>query len=198
MTERVEGTAEVATLRPADDERAISVKRIAGDPAGEVSTWLHEHVREGDVLTVGEPFGDVVLDEGDGPVLPASAGIGCTPLIGMPAHLVAAGSPRSVTVVHGDRGQAAHAHRERMELLVGKLPDASAHVRYERPEGPWPAERTGYVDLSDIETPEGVRAYLCGPVPFMRAVRTQPLERGVPASRIHYESFGPDLGLDAA
>lgn len=182
---------------PGGEEWWISVKRIAGDPAGEVSNRLHADVREGDVLTVGEPFGDVVLDEEDGPVLLASAGIGCTPMIGMLSHLADTGSPRPVTVVHGDRGPADHAHRERLELLTDKLPDASVHVWYERPEGPWPAERTGYVDLSGVEIPEGVRAYLCGPVPFMRSVRTQLLERGVPASRVHYEAFGPDLGLDA-
>lgn len=41
----------------------------------------------------------------------------------------------------------------------------------------------------------GTHAYLCGPLPFMRAVRTQLLDKGVPASDIHYEVFGPDLWL---
>ncbi|MEV7326037.1 hypothetical protein [Streptomyces sp. NPDC093970] len=35
--------------------------------------------------------------------------------------------------------------------------------------------------------------FLCGPLPFMRAVRGQPLAAGVPAQRIRYEVFGPDL-----
>ncbi|GAA3633610.1 FAD-binding oxidoreductase [Streptomyces sp. S1A] len=181
---------------PDGDDRRISVKRVGGDPAGEVSNRLHENVREGDVLTVGAPFGDVALDDGDDPVLLASAGIGCTPMVSMLAHLAATGSPRRTTVVHGDRTESSHAFREQTEQLTAKLPDAALHVWYERPEGEWPAERTGLVDLSGVEIPEGVRAYLCGPVPFMRSVRTQLLERGVPASRIHYESFGPDLGLD--
>ncbi|HZG05948.1 MAG TPA: globin domain-containing protein [Streptomyces sp.] len=182
---------------PGGTDRWISVKRASGDPAGEVSTWLHEHVREGDVLTVGAPFGDVVLDDGDGPVLLASAGIGCTPMIGMLSHLAATGAPRPVIVVHGDRRESTHAFREQLELLTAKLPDVTTHVWYEQPEGPWPAERTGLVDLSGVDLPDGVRAYLCGPPPFMRSVRGRLLERGVPASRIHYESFGPDLGLDA-
>lgn len=41
----------------------------------------------------------------------------------------------------------------------------------------------------------GTHAYLCGPLPFMRAVRTQLLGKGVPAADIHYEVFGPDLWL---
>lgn len=183
---------------PNGTDRWISVKRVAGTattPAGEVSNWLHDNVREGDVLTVSVPFGDTVLDDGQSPVLLASAGIGCTQTISMLAHLANTGSPRRVIVVHADRSQDTHAFRTELDLLVAKLPDAQAHVWYERPAGEWPAERTGLADLSGIDLPQDVRAYLCGPLPFMRAVRSHLLDRGVPPSRIHYEVFGPDLWL---
>jgi nitric oxide dioxygenase len=179
-------------------DRWISVKRVAGMPEGEVSNWLHANVRENDVLKVSAPFGDVVLDDGDCPVLLASAGIGCTPMISMLAHLAAAGTTRPVTVVHGDRSEHTHPFRSDLGLLTEKISQAVAHVWYENPEGPWPAERTGLVDLSNIEILEGTRAHLCGPVPFMRSMRAQLLQHGVPASRVHYEIFGPDLGLDVA
>ncbi|MET8143230.1 globin domain-containing protein [Sphaerisporangium sp. NPDC005288] len=53
----------------------------------------------------------------------------------------------------------------------------------------------GRVDLTGVDLPEGVVACLCGPMPFMREARSQLLARGVPASDIHYEVFGPDLWL---
>lgn len=53
------------------------------------------------------------------------------------------------------------------------------------------------MDLSTIEIPAGATAYLCGPLPFLRAVRGQLLAAGVPAADIHYEVFGPDLWLGA-
>ncbi|GII89065.1 hemin transporter [Sphaerisporangium siamense] len=183
---------------PDGADRWISVKRVAGDPAGEVSNWLHANVGENDVLTVSLPFGDVVLDDSDGPLLLASAGIGCTPMISMLAHLASSGATRPVTVVHADRSERTHPFRSEFGELTEKIPQAVAHVWYEHPEGPWPAERIGFADLSDIEIPRDTRAYLCGPVPFMRSVRTQLLRRGVPASRVHYEVFGPDLGLESA
>ncbi|MCO6007902.1 globin domain-containing protein [Actinoallomurus purpureus] len=186
---------------PNGTDRWISVKRIAGaagSPDGEVSNWLHTDVREGDVLTVSLPAGDTVLDDGDSPLVLASAGIGSTPMISMLAHLAATGSTRRVITVHADRSERAHAFRTDLGRLVGKLPRAEAYVWYERPEGPWPADRTGLADLSVIEITEDTRAYLCGPVPFMRSVRAQLLDRGVPAPRIHYEAFGPDLGLVTA
>jgi nitric oxide dioxygenase len=137
----------------------------------------------------------VVLDDGDSPVLLASAGIGSTPMISMLAHLAATGATRPVTVVHADRCERTHPFRGDLALLTDKLPNATAHVWYEHPEGPWPAERTGLADLSAIEIADGTQVLMCGPVPFMRSIRGQLLERGVPASRIHYEAFGPDLGL---
>ncbi|RLV10088.1 hemin transporter [Streptomyces griseocarneus] len=181
-----------------DDVLQFSVKRDSGDPAGEVSNHLHDHVGVGDVLLVGAPFGDVVLEPGTSPVLLASAGIGCTPMIGMLSHLAAAGDGRRVIAVHADRSESTHAFRTDLLQLTAKLPDAAAHVWYEEPEaGDHPADRTGFADLSRIDIPAGTTAYLCGPLPFLRAARTQLLAAGVAAADIHYEVFGPDLWLGA-
>ncbi|MFG3055291.1 globin domain-containing protein [Kitasatospora sp. NPDC048239] len=183
-----------------DGALQFSVKRAAGSedtPAGEVSTHLHDHLRAGGVVELTPPLGDVALADGDGPVLLASAGIGNTPMTAMLAHLSAVGSTRPVVAVHGDRDQLAHAFRAELTQLTAKLTDATAHVFYERPLGDWPAERTGLVDLSTVAVPPGTTAYLCGPLPFLRSVRTQLLAAGVPAADIHYEVFGPDLWLGA-
>jgi nitric oxide dioxygenase len=53
----------------------------------------------------------------------------------------------------------------------------------------------GQADIGALDLPEGLTAYLCGPLPFMRAVRGDLLRRGVPAAAVHYEVFGPDLWL---
>ncbi|WP_269858217.1 globin domain-containing protein [Streptomyces sp. RPT161] len=162
---------------------------------GTVSRHLHQHVHDGDVLRISAPFGDVTLDDGDTPVLLASAGIGCTPMNAMLGQLAATGARRQVIAVHADRGPRTHAFRTEFDQLVAKLPNATAHVWYEHPEGPWPADRTGLVDLRTLPVPPRTTAYLCGPLPFMRAARSQLLELGVRAADIHYEVFGPDLWL---
>ncbi|MFD9126801.1 globin domain-containing protein [Kitasatospora sp. NPDC059571] len=180
-----------------DGALQFSVKRVAGAPDGEVSNHLHAHVGAGDTLLLSPPFGDVVLADGDGPVLLASAGIGCTPMIGMLSHLAATGSTRRVIAVHGDRDELAHAFRADLQQLTAKLADAQAHVFYEQPNGPWPTGRTGLVDLSAVEVPAGTTAYLCGPLPFLRSVRGQLIAAGVRPADIHYEVFGPDLWLGA-
>ncbi|MCX2180508.1 hemin transporter [Streptomyces sp. SKN60] len=181
---------------PGRPDWRITVKRVDGDPAGEVSSWLHAHGTVGDRVAVSEPFGDLVLPEGDGPLLLASAGIGSTPMLAMLDHLVATGSTRPVTVVHADRSPAGHAHREELRRLVDALPQGSLHLWYEEPGAA--DARLGRADVTALDLPEGVTAYLCGPLPFMRAVRGDLLGRGVAAADVHYEVFGPDLWLGAA
>ncbi|WP_406864877.1 globin domain-containing protein [Streptomyces sp. HUAS MG47] len=173
----------------------ITVKRIDGDPGGEVSSWLHAHGAPGDVLSVSLPFGDLVLPEGDAPILLASAGIGSTPMLAMLDHLVRTGSTRPVTVVHADRSPATHAHREELLSLVDALPDARLHLWYEEPGDS--GARQGRAEVALLDLPAGTTAYLCGPLPFMRAVRGDLLGRGIAAADVHYEVFGPDLWLGA-
>ncbi|GAB7107959.1 FAD-binding oxidoreductase [Streptomyces phaeofaciens JCM 4814] len=185
---------------PGSGVRQISVKRVPADrttPAGEVSNHLHAHVREGDVLQLSEPYGDLVLDHRDDtPLLLASAGIGVTPMVAMLARLAETGHRAPVTVVHADRSPAHHALRTDHGAYAAKLPEASVHLWYER-EAPQDAA-TGLADLTDVPVRPGTRAYLCGPLPFMRAVRGQLIEKGVAPADIHYEVFGPDLWLAGA
>ncbi len=51
----------------------------------------------------------------------------------------------------------------------------------------------GTMDLSAADLPVGAVHYLCGPLPFMQAVRSSLIDRGVPAREIQNEVFGPDL-----
>ncbi|MEU3856074.1 globin domain-containing protein [Streptomyces sp. NPDC028722] len=181
---------------PGETVRQISVKRVDGGtaPDGEVSNHLHARVRPGDLLELSEPYGDLVLAGGpDTPLLLASAGIGVTPMAAMLAHLAASGHRGPVTVVHGDRSPADHALRADQTAYAGKLPESAVHLFYERDAEP--GTRTGLVDLAGIAVPPGTHAYLCGPLPFLRAVRAQLIARGVAPADVHYEVFGPDLWL---
>ncbi|MFI5682434.1 globin domain-containing protein [Streptomyces sp. NPDC051636] len=184
---------------PGGTLRQFSVKRVRGaaggaTPDGEVSNHLHAHVREGDVLALSEPYGDLILDDAtDTPLLLASAGIGVTPMVAMLARLAETGHRAPVTVVHGDRSPADHALRADHEAYAAKLPDAVVHLWYEQ-DAPAGAH-SGLVDLTAVPVASGTRAYLCGPLPFMRAVRAQLIEKGVAPAGIHYEVFGPDLWL---
>ncbi|MET9390954.1 globin domain-containing protein [Streptomyces sp. NPDC006624] len=186
---------------PGGEVRRITVKRVAGlpgTPEGEVSSLLHDRIGEGDELTLSAPFGDVFLDDpadAADPVVLVSAGIGGTPMTGILAHLAAVGSTRPVLVLHADRSPAAHALRTETVRLAGLLPGARTVFWYERPGPEEPDAREGLMNLDGVELPEGATVFLCGPLPFMRDVRAGLLRAGVPARRVRYEVFGPDLWL---
>jgi nitric oxide dioxygenase len=186
------------SLTKADDgeHRQFAVKRVrgGGKPDGEVSNLLCESVQVGDRLTTSAPFGDVVLDDSR-PVVFASAGIGVTPMAGMLSHLAAAGSHLPITLLHADVDEASFALRQQVLDDVRFLPGASAHVWFERGgESTLPADvHTGQMNLEDIKLPDDAIYYLCGPLPFMQAVRSALIDRGVTPRDIQYEVFGPDL-----
>jgi nitric oxide dioxygenase len=188
------------SLTRADDgeHRQFTVKWVhgGGRPDGEVSTLLHDSVQVGDVLVMSPPSGDVILDDYGAPVVFASAGIGITPMAGMLSHLVAAGSHLQIVLLHADHDEDSFALRRQVLDDIQALPNASIHVWYEQgAESQLPVNGVfeGLMDLSQVSLPDDAEYYLCGPVPFMQAVRTALLERGVRPGDIQYEVFGPDL-----
>jgi nitric oxide dioxygenase len=187
------------SLTRADDgeHRQFAVKRVrgGGKPDGEVSNLLFDNVGVGDRLTLSLPFGDVVLDDSGRPVVFASAGIGIAPMAGMLSHLAAAGSHLPITLLHADVDEASFALRRQVLEDIRFLPGATAHVWYERgASSTLPVEvHAGTMDLDDVKLPDDALYYLCGPLPFMQAVRSALIDRDVPARDIQYEVFGPDL-----
>lgn len=187
---------------PSKGDWRITVKRVlpatgadgTTHPAGEVSNFLFDNVFEGDDLDVTTPFGDLVLPEDDKPIFLASAGIGCTPMIGMLDHLAESGDARRISILHADRSPASHAHRRELETLVERIPSADVYRWYEDLGARQPLEtmRVGRADISDLPLDPTTRAFLCGPLPFMLSLRQALIARNVPAENIHYEVFGPD------
>ncbi|MET7836811.1 globin domain-containing protein [Micromonospora sediminicola] len=187
--------------RPGADRWRITVKRVrgtAGAPDGLVSGHLHERVAVGDTLRLSPAFGEVDATGDGGPLLLVSAGIGLTPAMAALARLADRDPSREVTLAHADRAPAAHALRHELPALQERLPNLTVHLWYEDAVG---ADLTGLkaevspglVEPERIPVATGVSAHLCGPIPFMNAVRGDLLRRGVPADRIAYEVFGPGM-----
>ena len=190
------------------NEWGISVKAVPMShtddgtivPAGEVPNFLHHNLFEGDEIRASAPFGDLVVEDSDQPLVLISAGIGATPIIGILHYLAGIGSARQVLVLHADRSPARHAHRQELKELVAAMPTASLHRWYED-LGVRPTRdvlRAGRVDLGTVEIPANAQIYLCGPLSFMESVRTSLIEQNVREADIHYEVFGPDKWLASA
>lgn len=87
-----------------------------------------------DVLEISNPYGEITLKEGNGPVVLASAGIGCTPTASILRSLAEAGSDRQVLVLHAESNLDSWALRRQMTDDVERLACAELHLWLEEPQ----------------------------------------------------------------
>lgn len=184
----------------------ISVKRedeMDGRPAGKVSYYLHEQVKEGTTLLLSAPAGEFVLNRKDKrPVVLISGGVGLTPMVSMLNTLVETEPERQVTFIHAARNGLSHALRNEVEQLASKNPQISVYWCYEAPtaedQESEAYHKAGFIDLPWLQgkiPSKDASFYFCGPLPFMKAVNSALSEWGVPGSDIHFEFFGPAAAL---
>jgi ferredoxin-NADP reductase/ferredoxin len=174
----------------------VSVKQ---EEHGKGSTFLHTHIKDGDILDVSAPRGSFTLQPGVGPVVLLSAGIGATPVLAMLYALAASRSPRAIWWLYGARDAADHPFAREAHDIVATLAHARSYVAYSRPA---PGDRLGddydapgrlsLQTLEQLGISREADFYLCGPAPFLRNF-TQELQKwGVTNGRIHQEIFGPE------
>jgi nitric oxide dioxygenase len=185
---------------PAAGALRITVRRArgrAGAPDGLVSTHLHDHVHEGNQLTLSAPYGDLTLRPGTNPLVLISAGVGITPIAAILDHTARTQPTRDVVAVHAEHDPTRHPLRADIISSGTRLRSFRHLVWYSQP----PSEslvldgvevHTGRVQPDAIPLHPDSAAYLCGPVPFMQSVRTALRQRGLPSEQIRYEVFGPD------
>lgn len=182
---------------PGGDAYRISVKReggAPGKPEGVVSTYLHDQVKEGDVLEISAPAGTFTLDMTQTiPLVLISGGVGLTPMVSMLETVLKEQPERKVTFIHAAINESFHAMREHIEQLDASHDNLKSYICYEKPLGQGFCHKTGYIDLPWLQeiVSQNSDFYFCGPVPFMSAVNKALKEWGVPEERIHYEFFGP-------
>jgi len=164
--------------RPSRQYYRLSVKRerIAGQPIGLVSNYLHDSFQIGDILFAKAPTGDFCLDlRGKRPVMLISAGVGITPMICMLSALEGSDIRRPICFIHGSRNGQEHAFASQVRELAAEFENIRVHVAYSRP---LPADQPGKDYHSQgrisIETVKALMPgrqaefYLCGPNAFMR------------------------------
>ena len=181
------------------EELTITVKRVPGGP---VSGFVHERLRVGDTLRADGPYGVFGSDVRPGAgALYLSAGSGITPFLSMMrtrAVLLEKGERSlplwsSVVHVHAAHSPADLVHRvevmglsDRHETTV--IPVCSADSPAEAwagVRGRLTAQKLAVLvpDLMEREV------LVCGPTAFMEAVVAMVVDLGVPAERIHLESY---------
>ena len=193
LTLRITGVGDPAPVRsyslssiPNGVAYRISVKQ---EPHGTVSRYLNGNVQPGAILDAAAPRGDFVLDDGTGPILLISAGIGVTPVLAMLHQLAAHHSEREVWWLHAARGPREHPFAAEAHALLASLPHAREHVFYSAAPFPNPGRLTKD-QLAALDLPASASAYICGPASFMTDMQDALTAIGLDPACLHTELFG--------
>lgn len=173
---------------PEDEHLAVTVKRVAG---GRVSSWMHGHLRRGDVIGLGSPMGEFILATSTSPppkVLLVSGGSGITPVMSILRDLSRNGAVDDVVFLHAARSPS--------DLVFGRelaqLATQHAGLRLVFVTGPLDrtALETHVLDLAERQ------AMLCGPPAMMEVLTPTWTERGL-TRQLKVERFAPVARLAA-
>ena len=177
---------------------AITVERLDD---GEVSPYLVDELRPGDVIELRGPVGGYFVWEPDrgGPLLLAAGGSGVVPLMSMARTRALEGADVPARLLYSARMLDEVIYRDELERLASEHPELDVVYTLTRgqPEG-W----TGYARRVDAEllaetawpADQNPLAYVCGPTSFVEAVSQGLVQLGYAPERVKTERFGATGG----
>ena len=184
---------------PSTDHYRVSIKQ---EPNGVASTYVHTHVKAGDILDVSAPRGSFTLRSSDRPVVLLSAGVGATPVLAMLHALAAERSPRQVWWLYGARNREDHPFAQESRGLVQSLSHSRSKILYSRPAPDDRLDmeftaigRLGIPVLDELGVPRNADFYLCGPAAFLQDLSAGLAAWGVAGDHVHMEIFGPGKSM---
>jgi ferredoxin-NADP reductase len=186
-------------------ERAYSIASAPGEPLaitverlddGEVSPYLTEEARPGDLLEVRGPVGGYFVWEPDsgsgGPLLLAAGGSGVVPLRAILRHRSRTGSAVPVKLLYSSRSWEDVIYSSELDLPADGVEVIYTLTRSQPRVWQGYARRVDARMLAEVAWPagQGPLAYVCGPTSFVVWVATGLVGLGYPAGRVKTERFG--------
>ncbi|MFS0864687.1 NO-inducible flavohemoprotein [Fredinandcohnia sp. 179-A 10B2 NHS] len=185
---------------PGKEYYRISVKR---EEYGVVSTYLHQDVNEGDIITLSAPAGDFVLEQKENTAVLISGGVGLTPMVSMLNTIIEQQPAREVVFIHGALNSQVHAMKDHVAQVASEHSNVKNLVVYSNPTDSDKEtknfDKEGFIDLDLLKSvidDKQADFYFCGPTPFMKMMYRNLTELGVSIENIHFEFFGPASELE--
>jgi ferredoxin-NADP reductase len=176
---------------PADGDRVeLTIQRVAD---GEVSSYLVEEARPGDLMEVRGPVGGwfVWRPADAGPVLLVAGGSGVVPLMAMIRERARAGRRTPFRLVYSVRGPADVYYAAELRRRAREDDGFDLSVIYTRTTAEGVARAPGRITAADLDGPPAARVYVCGPPGIVEAAARLLVDHGHDAAAIRTERFGP-------
>jgi ferredoxin-NADP reductase len=183
-------TISASPTRP--DTVSITVKRVPGGP---VSNWLHDNFKPGSTIKAVGPMGEFThIDYPSGKYLFLSGGSGVTPMMSMARAMHDLAGATHVVFVHSARSPEDIIFRTELELMARNNPNFrfAAICENDSSGEAWGGFK-GRLSPAMLEliAPDfrEREVFVCGPSPYMQAVREMLKAAGFDMARHHEESF---------
>jgi ferredoxin-NADP reductase len=183
---------------PEDPRVTITVELL---PDGEVSSYLVEELRVGDLVELRGPIGGYFVWEArmGGPLLLVAGGSGIAPMMSMLRHREASGASVGARLLYSSRSWEDVIYRDELQRLSAGAngPQVFHTLTRSQPAG-WEgyARRVDGTMLAETAWPASSEpmAFVCGPTPFVESVADSLVLIGYPTNSVKTERFGPTGG----
>ncbi|MFC5412491.1 2Fe-2S iron-sulfur cluster-binding protein [Larkinella bovis] len=181
---------------------SLTIKRVEN---GEISRYLLDHLRVGDVLTSLPPAGRFTLEtdpERQRDIVLIGAGSGIAPLFGILKQVLRDEPKSHITLLDCNTSERTIIFYDQLEALRKQYPDRFQLIHLlSQPSDDW--QRAGHIRRGRLNNwllenmlPDLIRFdraaarwYVCGPFPFMRMVQFTLVYTGIRLDAIKKENF---------
>lgn len=166
----------------------FGVKRdVTTEHEGEVSTILHDEIKEGDMINLAAPVGGFVLENTTEPQLFLGSGIGVTPLVAM--YEVASAKGLDTQMVQVAENEQHLPFKDNFNSIANHYDNAKLYTHLKGEQG--------YIGAEELKAflankPE---IYICGGTKFLQSMIEALKSLNYDMDRVHYETFIPRLSV---
>lgn len=162
-------------------------------PNGICTTYIFEHLKAGDKVTINGPYGDFFLRDTDSDIVFIAGGSGMAPIKSILNDMAERGLERNAVYFFGARSVRDLFLVEEMKELEKKLYNFTfaPALSGPQPDENWKGETGLITEVLDrhLKSGENVEAYLCGSPGMIDATKGVLTGRGVPEELIYYDKF---------
>ncbi len=162
-------------------------------PNGICTTYVFNHLKVGDRVTINGPYGEFHLRESTRDIIFIAGGSGMAPIKSMLYDMVEKNIKRKTTYFFGARSVRDLFLVQEMRELEKRLQNFSFIPALSEPlkEDKWKGETGLITDVLDrhLKSGENVEAYLCGSPGMIDASIKVLTKKGVPEELIYYDKF---------
>ena len=174
-----------------NDKHAIEL--LIGYTGGIATTYVHNHLKEGDQVHINGPYGEFYYHEDDGgPIIFAGAGTGMAPIISILQYMSDNSIQRKALFFFGAKSMDDLFLVDKLKGFEETLHDFKFIPTLSREESTeWTGER-GRVPASIdkyIEKGGNYSAYLCGSPAMIDSIVEALIAKDIPLEKIYYDKF---------